>query len=86
MLVIGLFGCQQAEEIRSSDEKLRMSIEASIGKDGAVAGRTVMDDEGENKGSVSFADGDSIGVFVNTRSVVKWTYNGEAWGTNGNVF
>ena len=82
VFMIGLFGCQQAEEIKSSNEELRMSIEASIGKDGAVAGRTVTG----NNGSVSFANGDEIGLFVNNRSVVKWTYSGQTWGSNGDVY
>ena len=85
MVMIGLSGCQQAEEIKSSNEELRMSIEASIGKDGTVAGRTVMGDDGK---SVSFANGDMIGLFVNTRSVVKWTYDKEKdkWGADGDVY
>ena len=83
MVMIGLSGCQQAEEIKSSNEELRMSIEASIGKDGTVAGRTVMEDDGK---SVSFANGDMIGLFVNTRNVVQWTYDGNAWGANGDVY
>lgn len=80
MLMIGLFGCQQAEEINSSDEKLRMSIEASIGKDGTVAGRTALD---ADDGSVSFADGDAIGLFMDEGSLVKWTYDNGKWGQDG---
>jgi hypothetical protein len=84
MTMIGLFGCQQAEEIKSSDEKLRMSIEASIGDDGKVAGRTSLG----NDGSVSFADNDEIGLFVKSRSVVRWIYDKDKnkWNSNGNVF
>ncbi len=80
MLMIGLFGCQQAEEIKSSDEKLRMSIEASIGKDGVVAGRTALGSDGS---SVSFVDGDAIGLFVDDGDLVKWTYDNDKWGQDG---
>ena len=79
MLMIGLFGCQQAEEIGTSDEKLRMSIEASIGKDGTVAGRTALGSDG----IVSFVNDDAIGLFMDEGSLVKWTYDNGKWGQDG---
>lgn len=84
MAMIGMSGCQQAEEIKSKSEELRMSIEASIGKDGAVSGRTSLG----NDGNVSFVDEDAIGLFVNTRSVVEWTYDvdDKTWEADGDIY
>lgn len=82
--MIGMFGCQQAEEIKSSSEELRMSIKANIGKDGTIAGRTSLGDDG----NVSFVDGDAVGLFVNTRNVVEWTYDsdGNIWEADDDIF
>lgn len=64
-------GCLQTEEIGGENEKLRMYVEASVGRDGAVAGRTVLGDGG----AISFSDCDEISLSVNGDSFVKWIYD-----------
>ena len=83
MMMALLVGCKQAEEINTENEKLRITIEASIGKDGVVTGRTALGDEG----IVSFADNDKIGLSVNEGDFVEWTYDGEenSWEQNKDV-
>ena len=78
IVVALLTGCQQAEEIKGENEKLRMSIEASVGQNGDVAGRTALGDGG----AVSFSDDDEIGLSVNGDDFVKWTYDKDdnKWG------
>ena len=80
-----LIGCQQAEVVENLiEEKLPITIEASIGKDGVVTGRTALGDDG----NVSFVDGDAVGLFVNTRNVVEWTYDsdGNIWEADDDIF
>ena len=80
--VVGLCGCQQAEEIKSSNEELRMSIEASIGKTKAVASRYA----GNTPNEAEFTEGDEIGLSVNGGDFVRWsTADGLIWTQEGDV-
>lgn len=76
-----LSGCQQAEEFTSVNENLKISIEASVGKEGRISGRSVMDDDGK----VSFQENDSIGMSVNGGSFAKWTLTGSTWLQNPEI-
>ena len=69
-----LAGCQQAEEIENADE-LRMSIEASIGKQ----------DVASRYSGTAFENNDIIGLSVNSGAFVEWTYNGTNWTTTSTV-
>lgn len=73
-----LTGCQHADDLDNASEELPMSIEASIGE--MQKSRYVSNDEPATPNNLSFEANDEIGLFVDTRSVVKWTNQGEdAW-------
>lgn len=79
-----LVGCHQTDDIDFIHEDLKMSVVASIeGSDNLVASRYV----GDTPNSVSFVDGDEIGMSVNGRAFVKWTKdaNGDGWSPDGNA-
>ena len=77
-----LVGCQQAEEIESKSEELRMKVEACIGKTVAVAGRYA----GSAPNEVEFTTGDEIGLSVNGEAFVKWTTaDGSNWTQEGDA-
>jgi hypothetical protein len=79
-----LVGCHQADEMDFVNEDLRMSVVASIkGSDNLVTSRY----GGDTPNSVSFVDGDEIGMSVNGRAFVKWTKdaNGDGWSPDGNA-
>ena len=90
-IIIGFFclcfllvGCHQADEMDFVNEDLRMSVVASIkGSDNLVTSRY----GGDTPNSVSFVDGDEIGMSVNGRAFVKWTKdaNGDGWSPDGNA-
>lgn len=77
-----LAGCQQAEEIVNPSEELTMAIEASI--EDQMESRYVSSDNTPN--NLSFATDESIGVFVNERPAVKWTYKGNNWEPETTVY
>ena len=78
-----LAGCQQAEEIENPSEKLPMQIEASIGN--PTESRYSSSDNTPN--NLCFDSGEEIGVFVNERSVIKWTKEtGETWTPETTVY
>lgn len=79
-----LVGCHQTDDIDFIHEDLKISVVASIeGSDNLVASRYV----GDTPNSVSFVDGDEIGMSVNGRAFVKWTKdaNGDGWSPDGNA-
>ena len=77
-----LAGCQQAEEIVNPSEELTMVIEASI--EDQMESRYVSSDNTPN--NLSFATNESVGVFVNERPAVKWTYKGNSWEPETTVY
>ena len=79
-----LVGCHQADDIDFIHEDLKMSVVASIkGSDNLVTSRY----GGDTPNSVSFVDGDAIGLSVNNGAYVKWTKdaNGDRWSPDGNA-
>lgn len=78
---IMLAGCQQSEDIENFNEKLLMSIEASIGE--STDGRYVSSDNTLN--NLSFTNNDAIGVSVNDKGFIKWTYNGSSWNSSNGI-
>ena len=78
--VASLFASCQQEEIENGIEKLKVSIEATIGSAaGLPAGRYV----GNEPNGVSFGADDEIGLSVDGGNFVKWTYNGSKWSPVG---
>ena len=77
-----LAGCQQAEEIVNPSEELPMAIEASI--EDQMESRYVSSDNTPN--NLSFATNESVGVFVNERPAIKWTYKGNSWEPETTVY
>ena len=77
-----LTGCQQAEEIVNPSEELPMAIEAGIGNQ--AESRYTSSDHTPN--NLSFSNDESIGVFVNERPAVKWTYKGNNWEPETTVY
>ena len=83
--MVVLAGCQQAEEVEIESEELPLSIEASIGD--LQMSRYVSSDNPQTPNNLSFSADDEIGLFVNDRSVVKWTYKGNnSWDAVTSVF
>ena len=78
---IMLVGCQQSEDIEDISEKLPMTIEASIGE--STDGRYVSSDNTLN--NLSFTNNDAIGVSVNGKGFIKWTYNGSSWNSSNGI-
>ena len=76
-----LVGCQQSEDIEDISEKLPMTIEASIGE--STDGRYVSSDNTLN--NLSFTNNDAIGVSVNGKGFIKWTYNGSSWNSSNGI-
>lgn len=75
--------CQQAEVENQEAEDLRMSISASInGQKESPNSRY----EGANPSEVAFSTGDAIGLFVDGKSAVKWTFESLEWTTDGIVY
>lgn len=72
--MVMLAGCQQADEIANEGEKLPMYIKASIGKSESGSRYFV-----ETPSSLSFYDGDEIGLSVNDGAFVQWTYSDGRW-------
>ena len=72
--MVMLAGCQQADEIANEGERLPMYIKASIGKS-EVGSRYFV----ETPNSLSFYDGDEIGLSVNDGAFVQWTYSDGRW-------
>ena len=72
--MVMLAGCQQADEIANEGERLPMYIKASIGKS-EVDSRYFV----ETPNSLSFYDGDEIGLSVNDGAFVQWTYSDGRW-------
>ena len=76
-----LIGCQQSEEIENFSEKLPMSIEASIEE--STDSRYVSSDNTLN--NLSFTNNDAIGLSVNGKGFIEWTYNGSSWNTSNGI-
>lgn len=76
-----LTGCQQSEENENFSEKLPMSIEASIEE--STDGRYVSSDNTLN--NLSFTTNDAIGLSVNGKGFIEWTYNGSSWNTSKGI-
>ena len=74
-----LAGCQQADEIEELDNKLPMSVEASIVK--TMGSRYAVQNEDPNQ--LSFANGNAIGMAVEGEEFVEWTLNGSTWTPTG---
>ena len=72
--MVMLAGCQQTDEIANEGERLPMYIKARIGKSELVSRYFV-----ETPNSVSFYDGDEIGLSVNDGAFVQWTYSDGRW-------
>ena len=72
--MVMLAGCQQTDEIENEGERLPMYIKASIGKS-EVGSRYFV----ETPNSLSFYDGDEIGLSVNDGDFVQWTYSDGKW-------
>ena len=66
--MVMLAGCQQTEEFENTNGKLLLSIEASI-EGNNYASRHMAE---SNILSMSFIEGNSIGVFVDDRPAVEW--------------
>ena len=64
-----LAGCQQTEEFENTNEKLPLSIEASIEGNNDISRHTV----GNNILNMAFEAGNTMGVFVDERPAVEWT-------------
>ena len=63
-----LVGCQQVEDIENANEKLPLSIEASI-----EGNNTSRHTAGSNISNIAFVNGNTIGVFVDERPAIEWT-------------
>ena len=72
--MVMLAGCQQTDGIANEGERLPMYIKASIGKS-EVGSRYFV----ETPNSLSFYDGDEIGLSVNDGAFVQWTYSDGRW-------
>lgn len=77
-------GCQQAENMDTMDETLRMSIEASIGNIDKSGSRYTSSNNNPN--SLTFEKDNSIGVFVDNRPAVQWTLGETNWSTSTSVY
>lgn len=78
-----LSSCQDSECVNPQNDNLVMSVVASISTlDEASQSRYA----GEEPNSVNFAEADSIGIFVDDLSPVKWTYMSSQWQADDIVF
>lgn len=81
-LVMTFFvACQQAEVENPEAEKMPMSISASIdNQEVTPKSRYAITDLQH----LSFKEGDNIGLFVDSKEAVQWTYDGSDWAAAGN--
>lgn len=75
LCLCSLAACQNENEMKVSETGLSLSVEARIGDAPRVEGRYV----GDNLNSVTFASGDSIGIFMDDAPVVRWDYVSLSW-------
>lgn len=86
MLTLGclalLTGCQQADGLENESEELPMYVEASIEEE--PMSRYVSSDDSPN--NLSFDTGNSIGLFMEGKALVKWTKTETGWNPAKNLY
>lgn len=74
--------CQQAEVENPKADDLRMSIVASIkGQGKSPESRYTGDDPSD----VDFEEGDNIGIFIDEKPAIEWSYDGKDWTSVGDI-
>ena len=78
-----LASCQESELIKPQADDLTMSVVANISPVGSV---TQSRYAGSEPNLVEFAEGDAIGIFVDSGEPVQWTYGTSGWSAEDIVY
>lgn len=75
--------CQTDEnEWTFPTSELEMSVAASIGASPSIQGRYTV----ESPNNAYFAEKDSIGIFINGDSIIRWNYENSSWKATQKVY